>query len=225
MYEEYFKHIPQEKMRSFFLEELAPLGIIKHYKKNEHIDYFPGGKLSIVTKGKVKVCIYTKNGLEKILFFLIPGEIYGEESLFHHSHIGITPVTLEDTSISFIDNETLYNYLNDNPKNYEYFLQSILRKYQISLFQMGDLLKRSPRAQICSALCRIVAQTINNYSERNDPIELSLPLTHEGLGNLIGCSRVTVTRVLNELKSQGILASTSKKIVILDFERLKKYCD
>ncbi|HBA04038.1 MAG TPA: hypothetical protein DCW51_08870 [Clostridium sp.] len=56
-------------------------------------------------------------------------------------------------------------------------------------------------------------------------MELSLPLTHEGLGNLIGCSRVTVTRVLNELKSQGILASTSKKIVILDFERLKKYCD
>ncbi len=90
----------------------------------------------------MKVCIYTKNGLEKILFFLIPGEIYGEESLFQHSHIGITPVTLEDTSISFIDNETLYNYLNDNPKNYEYFLQSILRKYQISLFQMGDLLKR-----------------------------------------------------------------------------------
>jgi len=224
MYEEYFKHIPQEKMRNFFLEELAPLGIIKHYKKNEHIDYFPGAKLSIVTEGKVKVCIFTKKGLEKILFFLIPGEIYGEESLFH-SHIGITPVTLEDTSISFIDNETLNNYLNSNPKDYEYLLQSILRKYQISLFQMGDLLKRSPRAQICSTLYRIVAQTIENYSDSNSPIELSFPLTHEALGNLIGCSRVTVTRVLNELKSQGILASTSKKIIILDFERLKNYCD
>ena len=224
MYEEYFNHIPQEKMRNFFLEKLAPLGIVKHYKKNEHIDYFPGAKLSIVTEGKVKVCIYTKKGLEKILFFLIPGEIYGEESLFY-SHMDITPVTLEDTSVSFIDNETLENYLKDNPKDYEYFLQSILRKYQISLFQMGDLLKRSPRAQICSALCRIAIQNMEESSNSNSPIELSFPLTHESLGNLIGCSRVTVTRVINELKSQGILSSTNKKIIILDFERLKKYCD
>ncbi|MFR1709380.1 MAG: Crp/Fnr family transcriptional regulator [Clostridium sp.] len=224
MYEEYFNHIPQEKMRNFFLEVLAPIGDVKHYKKNEHIDYFPGAKLSIVTEGKIKVCIYTKKGLEKILFFLIPGEIYGEESLFY-SHVDITPITLEDTSISFIDNETLENYLKDNPKYYEYFLQSILRKYQISLFQMGDILKRSPKAQICSALCRMAIQTMNESLDSNTPIELSIPLTHEALGNLIGCSRVTVTRVINELKAQGILASNNKKIIILDFDSLKKYCD
>ncbi len=224
MYEEHFNYIPQEKMRSFFLEDIAPLGMMKHYKKNEHIDYFPGAKLSIVVKGKVKICIYTKTGLEKILFFLIPGEIYGEENLFY-SHIDIIPVTLEDTTISFIDNVTLENSLKSTPKNYEYFLQSILRKYQISLFQMGDLLKRSPKSQICSALYRIAIQTMEKSLNSNNPIELNLPLTHEALGNLIGCSRVTVTRVLNELKSQGILASTNKKIIILDFEGLKKYCD
>lgn len=224
MYEEYFNHISQEKMRNFFLEVLAPLGNIKHYKKNEHIDYFPGAKLSIVTEGKIKVSMYTKKGLEKILFFLISGEIYGEESLFH-SHVDITPIPLEDTSVSFIDNEILKNYLLDNPKDYEYFLQSILRKYQISLFQMGDLLKNSPRAQICSALCRIVIQTTKESLGSNNPIELSFPLTHEVLGNLVGCSRVTVTRVLNELKSQGIIAVNNKKIIILDFEELKKNCD
>lgn len=219
MYEEYFNHTPQTKMKDFYLNEIAPLGNQKSYKKNDQIDYFPNSKLAIVTEGRLKICIYTKSGLEKILFFLNPGEIYGEESLFY-PHIDITPVPLEATTISFIDNEVLQNYLISHPIDYRYLFQSILRKYQISLFQMGDLLKRSPKAQICSALSRLMAQR----STTNSSIafyELDVYLTHEVLGNIIGCSRVTVTRVLNELKAEGIIDTSNRRIKILDIEALK----
>lgn len=221
MYEEYFNHTPQEKMKNFYLEEIAPLGTIKNYKKNEQIDYFDNAKLSIIMKGRVKVCIYTKTGLEKILFFLNPGEIYGEESLFY-PHIDVIPVPLEDTIISFIDNDILEKYLTSHPLDYRYLFQSILRKYQISLFQMGDLLKRSPKAQICSALSRLAVQRNNMSSGELKTMELDVFLTHEVLGNIIGCSRVTVTRVLNELKAEGIIDNSHRKIKILDFEALKQ---
>lgn len=219
MYEEYFNHTPQTKMKDFYLNEIAPLGNQKSYKKNDQIDYFPNSKLAIVTEGRLKICIYTKGGLEKILFFLNPGEIYGEESLFY-PHIDITPVPLEATTISFIDNEVLQNYLISHPMDYRYLFQSILRKYQISLFQMGDLLKRSPKAQICSALSRLMAQRSTTNSSI-DFYELDVYLTHEVLGNIIGCSRVTVTRVLNELKAEGIIDTSNRRIKILDIEALK----
>lgn len=219
MYEEYFNHTPQTKMKDFYLNEIAPLGNKKSYKKNDQIDYFPNSKLAIVTEGRLKICIYTKSGLEKILFFLNPGEIYGEESLFY-PHIDITPVPLEATTISFIDNEVLQNYLISHPMDYRYLFQSILRKYQISLFQMGDLLKRSPKAQICSALSRLMAQRSTTNSSI-DFYELDVYLTHEVIGNIIGCSRVTVTRVLNELKAEGIIDTSNRRIKILDIEALK----
>lgn len=219
MYEEYFNHTPQTKMKDFYLNEIAPLGNQKSYKKNDQIDYFPNSKLAIVTEGRLKICIYTKSGLEKILFFLNPGEIYGEESLFY-PHIDITPVPLEATTISFIDNEVLQNYLISHPMDYRYLFQSILRKYQISLFQMGDLLKRSPKAQICSALSRLMAQRSTTNSSI-DFYELDVYLTHEVIGNIIGCSRVTVTRVLNELKAEGIIDTSNRRIKILDIEALK----
>ncbi|WP_197072271.1 Crp/Fnr family transcriptional regulator [Clostridium culturomicium] len=206
-------------MKDFYLNEIAPLGNQKSYKKNDQIDYFPNSKLAIVTEGRLKICIYTKSGLEKILFFLNPGEIYGEESLFY-PHIDITPVPLEATTISFIDNEVLQNYLISHPMDYRYLFQSILRKYQISLFQMGDLLKRSPKAQICSALSRLMAQRSTTNSSI-DFYELDVYLTHEVLGNIIGCSRVTVTRVLNELKAEGIIDTSNRRIKILDIEALK----
>jgi len=225
MYEEYFNYTPQEKMRNFFLEELASLGTLKHYKKNEKVDYSPEAKLSIVVKGKLKICIYTKSGLEKILFFLIPGEIYGEEGLLY-PHIDITPVPMEDTTISFIDNDVLQKYILSNPMDYSYLFQSILRKYQISLFQMGDLLKRSPKAQICSTLSRMAIQCANSENFASDNTsEIIIPLTHEIIANIIGCSRVTVTRVLNELRTDGILDTTNKQFKILDFEKLKSLCE
>lgn len=219
MYEEYFNHTPQAQMKDFYLNEIAPLGIQKSYKKNDQVDYFSNSKLAIVTEGRLKICIYTKSGLEKILFFLNPGEIYGEESLFY-PHIDITPVPLEETTISFIDNEVLQKYLTSHPMDYRYLFQSILRKYQISLFQMGDLLKRSPKAQICSALSRLMAQSSTENSSV-DFYELDVYLTHEVIGNIIGCSRVTVTRVLNELKSEGIIDTSNRHIKILDIEALK----
>lgn len=218
MYRNYFNHTPQNEMRSFYLNKLATLGTIKNYKKNDHIDYFKNAKLSIIISGKVKVCIYTKSGLEKILFFLGPGEIYGEESLFY-PHIDITPVPLMDTTISFISNEALKQHLINNPIDYRYLFQSILRKYEISLFQMGDALKKSPKIQISSTLYRMAIQQYDLSLEL--PATLSINITHEILANLIGCSRVTVTRVLKELRNEGILEVLNKQIIITDLIKLK----
>lgn len=224
MYKEYFNHRNQMEMKDFYLNELAPLGTLKTYKKNEQVNYFPNAKLAIVTKGTLKICLYTKSGLEKILFFLNPGEIYGEESLFY-PHINITPVPIEDTVIAFIDNETLQSYLIKHPTKYKYIFESILRKYQISLFQMGDLLKRSPKAQICSLLLRLITQTTSIDSPTNEYYELDSYFTHEIIGNIIGCSRVTVTRVLNELKKDDIIDTTNRRIKILNVNALQEFAE
>lgn len=222
MYEKYFNHEPQAEMQNFFIDKIAPLGYIKKYKKNDQIDFYDASTLSIVITGKVKICIFTKNGLEKTLFFLEPGEIYGEESLFY-PHVPITPIPLENTTISFISNDIVKDYLFKNPNDYKYFFQSIVRKYEISLFQMNDVLKRSPKAQICSTLYRMAVQ--NNKPSNTVNSHITIYLTHELLASIVGCSRVTVTRVLRELKNENIIDTSNRQIVILNFTLLKKYAD
>ncbi len=217
MYNDFFNKDSQVDMRNFFLTSIAPLGKTKEYKKGAELDYFPNKKLSVIISGKVKISMYTIAGSEKILFFLIPGEIYGEES-FSATHINIIPKAIEDTTVCFIDNEVLLEYSRNNSTFYEYIFHSVVRKYQISLFQMKDLLKSSPKSRICSTIYRMSIQyPIANIKS----IEIIFPLTHEELANLVGCSRVTVTRVINELKNQGVIAIRNKKIFITDYEKLE----
>lgn len=222
MYEKYFNHEPQAEMKKFFIDKIAPLGYTKKYKRNDQIDFYDASKLSIILSGKVKICIYSKNGLEKTLFFLEPGEIYGEESLFY-PHLSITPIPLENTTISFISNDIVKNHLHKNPNDYKYFFQSIIRKYEISLFQMNDVLKKSPKAQICSTLYRMAIQSNSISNSVNSSI--TIYLTHELLASIVGCSRVTVTRVLRELKNENVINTSNGQIIIINFATLKKYAN
>ena len=45
--------------------------------------------------------------------------------------------------------------------------------------------------------------------------------THEEIGSAVGASRVTVSRVLNDLARKGILETRYRAIRILDRERLR----
>ncbi len=53
-------------------------------------------------------------------------------------------------------------------------------------------------------------------------LTIDLPLSHQAIAEAIGSTRVTVTRLLGELKCSGLLAIGREKIIIIDPLALKK---
>jgi CRP/FNR family transcriptional regulator len=47
-------------------------------------------------------------------------------------------------------------------------------------------------------------------------------LTHEDISSLIGSSRQTVTTMINELETEGILSYNRQEICFLDVKKLQK---
>lgn len=52
---------------------------------------------------------------------------------------------------------------------------------------------------------------------------ISIPLTHQEIADLVGCSRITITRSLDKLKSQDIIDMKNKKIIIKNISKLNDY--
>ena len=70
----------------------------------------------------------------------------------------------------------------------------------------------------CELLCRLQAvgrATHNSYD---------LPLTQSDLSDVLGRSDVHMNRILQELRAGGLVAFGSRRLEILDVERLKAYC-
>jgi CRP/FNR family transcriptional regulator len=58
---------------------------------------------------------------------------------------------------------------------------------------------------------------------REEGVLVSIPLTHQDFANMLGLSRESVNRVLNQLKKDELLDINRKGILIYNLDKLKKY--
>ncbi|MDN5331526.1 MAG: family transcriptional regulator, cyclic receptor protein [Tepidanaerobacteraceae bacterium] len=219
-YEKIFDIKRQEKMRSFFLD-LAKQGSKKFYKKGEIIKINSSeAYIAIVTKGRVKQSVFGYNGREKILYFLQPGEIFGEFAYLGGGEDMIEGQAMEHSEISVLFEKDLERILKSNPEAYKYITHSMCRKFRILMMQLYDLLFKDSLGKLCDVLLRLCCQ---QNKVLDDGRIIDLPLTHENIAQLIGCDRVTVTKCLNKLKKEGIIEVSQKKIMIKQIEKLEEF--
>ncbi|KRU24727.1 cyclic nucleotide-binding domain-containing protein [Clostridium sporogenes] len=223
MYKKIFNQEKQDEMRHFFLNELAILGKVKNLKKNEIFDVKGNDSLWIVVEGMLQQVLYHSKGEEKLMFFLSPGEICGEEEYFVSGGMPVIVKACCQTKVSLVEKKVLDEFLNTNPRAYRFFIHSFTRKYRISVSQMHDILFTTSKEKICSTLYRL---SVQGGIETAEGKIIDIKLTHQELANLVGSSRITVTKIINELKNENIIERTKdKRFIIKDLDKLKKYLE
>ncbi len=58
-----------------------------------------------------------------------------------------------------------------------------------------------------------------------DDDSFDLPLTQEELGDTMGLSTVHTNRTLQELRSQGLITSKGRRLIVNDMDRLMEFAD
>lgn len=225
MYQNVFNDKKQTVMRNYFQNVLAQLGMIKHHKKNELI-YIDCGNSSfaIVLAGKVVKSIISSKGREKILYTLRPGEIFGEMNIVGGGSLNYVIRVKENAQISYVSKEMLDKVIENNPSVYEYLINSITRKFHIVLLQSTNNIFNDSRGRIAEALIRLTACSDHRDKQLNSSM-ISTAFTQSELAHNVGCSRVTVTRVLKQFLKDNLISVRNKKIIINDMDTLISYTD
>lgn len=222
MYEKFFDCDRQIIMRDYFLNILTKLGQIKKYKKNELIDIDWDVNVGIVVKGVVMQSVISSNGHEKVLYLIRGGEVLGEMIYFCGGVDSIISTAKEYVEVAILSQEVLERELSLKPEIHRYFMHSMTRKFRIVMLQLTSAIFNDSRGKLADTLLRL-----SSTSEQNNSgiVSLSRIFTHEELANIIGCSRVTVTKCLNEFFSDEVISYDIKKIIINKPEVLKTYID
>lgn len=218
-----FQNISREdyfKVRKTFLQEFKGKGTIKEYKKNDVINFNIGEDILLILKGRIKISEYSDGGIEKLLCILSPGDLAGEiEYYCEGKNNDIEVVALLDIKIAILSRKDIENALSTNSKMYECILKSIIRKYHIMKSQLSDIVFRDSRGKVASLLLRIAFQEgrkVGNHVEY-------FYIKQQDIANLIGCSRITVSRCINEFKKLEAIDMKDNKITILDEEKLEEF--
>lgn len=170
----------------------------------------------IIASGRVKVVRVTREGDENILCVRGPGEHFCPVPLLDAgSQLG-TAVAMTDLTLLVISSSDFIDLCGEYPELLALVQGDCLAEVRRLLHRLEGVTFRSVGQRVAQALL-----TMSQPGSRRAPV-MSLFLTHQELGALVGASRESVSRVLRGLEQQGIVHLERGQITILDWERLQK---
>jgi CRP-like cAMP-binding protein len=209
-----FKHLTPEEVEKVLLEKTQ-----SSYKKGTYI-YHEGNRITgcyLVMNGILKIFKTGIDGKEQIIRFAKPFDIIGFRSVLSGELACTTAKTLEDCTLCYIPQESLF-YLVKNNGNFS------LELLQLSCRELGeaneyitDIAQKTVRERLAEILIHLK----ENFGLDKENI-LQISLTREELANIVGTATESVIRLLSEFKSDNVLEINGRKIKILNYKALIK---
>lgn len=175
--------------------------------QDEKLEY-----LYFIKEGKTRHYMVDPNGAEKILYILTKGWFFGEISFtLGYDTTSLYSETEVDTSLYLIKRKRAKELLDNDKVFREGILRSHAFKAMILRHEIENILFNSSKDRIKRFLSVNVNQ--GNISD-SDWIEIGSKYTHYEIGILIGCTRVTVSKMMGELANEGFIRVINNKIQI-----------
>lgn len=185
----------------------------KSYAKGEII-YHQGDiadSFYYIKKGKATVFMISPDGMEKTLNTAAKGELIGEGAFFDHKPRVSSAKAVTASELTIIDKKILLDLIQKNPPIAFELLEILATRIRLLTTQLDSMTFMQADARIAKLLL-------------DDMVDGKVSLTHEEIALTVGVSRITVTKALSRLSSQGILATHYRGIKILDKAGLEKIC-
>jgi CRP/FNR family transcriptional regulator len=205
------------------VEDIARLDQIilrsKPLAKGEYVfkEKQPFNSVYAVRSGSIKTSSNGCDGSEQVTGFYFPGEIFGIEGISNHRHAG-TAIALETSSICEIPFERLEELSASIPRLLRHFFKLMSREI-VSDQQLIRLLSKSSADERVAAL--LVSISRRKSRLRLSATEFRLTMTRSDIGNYLGLTLETVSRILGRLQKEGMLAVNNKDIEITDYPMLE----
>lgn len=197
----------ENKIQAVFEKEKPVKKILKG-----SIIYHQGDKARCfyyLKKGRVKVVMTSADGMEKTLSTASAGEILGEAAFFDKMPRISSAYALTNIEVISVDEAKLLTLIKDNPKLALELLEIQATRIRQLSSQIDAITFMKADGRIASLLLQSASSNIVNY-------------THEEIAGIVGVSRVTVSKILNRFKREGLLKTDYGKIVLINTVELKR---
>jgi len=204
-------------------DELKVQHSVIEVPKGEYI-YFEAynhNKVYFVKEGTIKIGYIDDDGNEKVKEIIQKGELFGQFSLERNSlHGEFAQAYKNDVSICAFTIDDFEKLLKNRPDLALKYSKQVGAKLRNIETRLVNLLNKDVKTRLIHFLWQLVEQNLGENTAEG----FCIPnyLTHEDIASLIGSSRQTVTTMINELETEGILSYNRQEICFLDVKKLQK---
>jgi CRP-like cAMP-binding protein len=180
-----------------------PAGV-QIYSQEEISPYF-----YLVEKGAVQATYYHPNGAVLVLEIMGPGSLFGEGPAFERQPRQITAETLSSAKLIEFHADDVANAMAADSRLALVLIKIMSSKQRSLIPKLAMTARRSHEGALLNLLLRFAS-----YGD------LSIQLTHAQMAEIIGASRITVTRTLARLRRDGLVTLGNGVVKVVSKERL-----
>ena len=216
--EEFFCDLPEDALREFEslkLSHLYPKGTILFLEGSTAHGVY------MLCQGRVKLSTCSREGKVMIIHLAGPGEVLGLSATISQLPYEVTAETMEPCQANFVRNTDFSRFLRHHPEASLRVARQLSRNYHQAYVQVRSLgLSASAAEKLARLLLRRCEETGNMDGQS---VQLKLGLTHEEIGEMIGASRETVSRLFKDFREKEILSVKGAQLIIPDTRRLESF--
>ncbi|XQW83637.1 fumarate/nitrate reduction transcriptional regulator Fnr [Thalassotalea piscium] len=174
--------------------------------------------LFAIRSGTFKTYTVNEHGEEQITGFHLAGDLLGFDAIAESTHPSFAKA-LETSMVCEIPYDTLDTLSNSVPK----LKKQILRMMSTEIRSDQEMLTLLNRKNAEQRLATFISTLSMRYHARGlSSTEFRLSMTRSDIGNYIGLTVETISRLLNRFHKSGLIQVEGKLIKILDVEKLKE---
>jgi CRP/FNR family transcriptional regulator len=174
--------------------------------------------LFAVRSGSFKSYLVDEQGVEQITAFHLPGDVIGFDALSGKSHKTYSQA-LETSMVCEIPFTTMDELSDRMPKLRGQITRLMSDEITSDQSMFMLLNKKSADERIASFLCSLS----DRFGERNlSRSSFRLTMTRGEIGNYLGLTVETVSRIFSKFQKTGYIAVDGKLIEIMDVDKLRR---
>lgn len=177
-------------------------------------DVFKG--IMAIKSGSAKLVTNDDRGNEHILNVLLPGELIGFDGLNQNKH-NCSAIALEVMGFCEIPADMFDDLCLKVPG----IARELFKHSSETLNESQDLIVSSKRAAEEKLAMFLMSLSDRLKNRGFSPLAFNLPLTRQEMGDHLGLTLETVSRMLQQLQNNGLIEVQKKQIKIKDLQGLR----
>jgi CRP/FNR family transcriptional regulator, cyclic AMP receptor protein len=179
----------------------------------------PGTQVLLIHSGRVKLYCTSRDDRTLLLKVVVPGDILGLSAVVSRSNYEVTARTIAPTILRRVRAEAFRSFLATHVEASLLAAQTLSEAYRVAF---ADVRRLALSGSSAARLAGVLLEWGATESIGKPEMRLTMALTHEELGSLVGCARETVTRTLGEFRRRKLIAINGASIRIPFPEELER---
>lgn len=179
----------------------------------------PPGRGKPADPACVKVTSVLRNGTEAMFGIRRWGDLVGELSMFRGTRPSATVTSCAPLTVRVYPHQVFDSFLEEHPDAWRAMLAVMGERQERADLQRAELAGYEVEARVARML---VDMAQRHGVPTEEGVHLGVRLSHTDLGKLVGARTDAVGNAIRRFRSEGLLLSRYRSVVIVDMESLNR---